>query len=853
MLVPVSWLKDYVELTLPVADLAHRLTMAGLGVDAIHQSGDWWDPDFIRVGLVVQVSPHPDADRLVLVDVDFGAGQPLRVVTGAPNLYAFKGAPTLPILKVAFARAGAVLVDAYSEERPRPKKKLKTGKIRGVESAGMVCSERELGLSEEHEGIILLPEDAPVGMPLRDYLGDQVLELDLTPDMARCLSLIGVAREVAALTGVPLRLPPDRVETAGAGNAADYFSVRIDEPALCNRYTGMLITNVTIGLSPAWMQERLTKAGMRPINNVVDITNYVMLELGQPLHAFDYDVLVERAKRVGDGLPAIIVRRAEPGEKFTTLDHVERTLPGGALLIADNAGAVAIGGVMGGLESEVGETTRTILLESATFDGINNRTTCRALSLFSEASSRFTKGVPAALAPIAARRAAELMRRYAGGTVTPGMVDVYPVPQQLPMIYTTASDMARLLGMELSLAQIADALQQLDFAVTVVPGPAVDAPADALFALQREPGEPLVEAVAPWHRLDVRIPADLCEEVARMVGYEHVATTLMRDELPTQRRMPLQETEERIRDILLNCGLQDTINYALSSRENHARLLPGVGQETPFVTIANPIAPERSILRRALVVSALENLQRNLRFTDRMAVFELGRAFLPEAGDGVLPLESRRLCITLVGPRRPASFYSSEADAETMDFYDLKGIVEVLCERLGFKAAEVELRANPDTGTFGPRCADIWLQGKRIGRLGEVHPLVRREFDLPAVRINIAEMEVEPLVLPQWRLDPMRPISSYPPVVEDLAFVVGEEVTNRQIEALLRTTGGELLADVELFDLYRGANLPEGSKSLAYRLTWQSNDSVLKDSDVAKLREKVIRRVERETGGKLRA
>jgi phenylalanyl-tRNA synthetase beta chain len=236
-----------------------------------------------------------------------------------------------------------------------------------------------------------------------------------------------------------------------------------------------------------------------------------------------------------------------------------------------------------------------------------------------------------------------------------------------------------------------------------------------------------------------------------------------------------------------------------------------------------------------------------------LAVFELGRAFLPEGGDGVLPLESRRLCITLVGPRRPASFYSSEADAETMDFYDLKGIVEVLCERLGFKAAEVELRVNPDTGTFGPRCADIWLQGKRIGRLGEVHPLVRREFDLPAVRINVAELEVEPLVLPQWRLDPLRPISSYPPVVEDLAFVVGEEVTNRQIETLLRTTGGELLADVELFDLYRGANLPEGSKSLAYRLTWQSNVSVLKDSDVAKLREKVIRRVERETGGKLRA
>ncbi|MBK8050495.1 MAG: hypothetical protein IPK16_27365 [Anaerolineales bacterium] len=285
MLVPLSWLKEYVEITLPVFELAERITLAGLAVDAIHEVGDWWDPEFIRVGQVVRVLPHPDADRLVLVDVDFRGDAPQRVVTGAPNLYAYRTAETLPVLKVAFARAGAVLVDAYSEERPRPKKKLKASKIRGVESSGMVCSERELGLSEEHEGIILLPEDAPVGVPLREYLGDQVFELDLTVDMARDLNMIGVAREVAALTDTPLHLPPDEFPASGSDQASDYVAVRIDEPQLCNRYTGVMIMGVTIGPSPAWMQDRLTKAGMRPINKVVDITNYVMLEMGQPLHA----------------------------------------------------------------------------------------------------------------------------------------------------------------------------------------------------------------------------------------------------------------------------------------------------------------------------------------------------------------------------------------------------------------------------------------------------------------------------------------------------------------------------------------------------------------------------------------
>ncbi|WP_298982763.1 phenylalanine--tRNA ligase subunit beta [Caldilinea sp.] len=855
MLAPLSWLKEYVDITLPVEALAERLTLAGLAVDAIHRIGDWWDPETIVVGQVVAVLPHPDADRLVLVDVDYGGDAPQRVVTGAPNLFQFRGVETLPTLKVAFARAGAVLVDAYSEERPRPKKKLKPTKIRGVESAGMVCSERELGLSEEHEGILLLPEDAPVGTPLRDYLGDLVLEFDFTPDMARALSMIGVAREIGALTEARLHLPPDVFPAEGEDRVEEYVAVRIEEPTLCNRYTGVVIRDVTVGPSPKWMQDRLIKAGMRPINNIVDITNYVMLEYGQPLHAFDYDVLVRRAQLAGERIPTIIVRRANDGEKFVTLDDVERTLDSEMLMIADALGSIAIAGVMGGQESEVSDKTRNILLESATFEGINNRRTSQKLKLFSAASYRFTRGVPATLNDIAARRAADLMRRYAGGRIVPGLVDAYPVPQRPVVVYTTESDLQRILGMPVTLEQAGEALRRLDFSVRRVAEPDPNAQPEATFALHRRPGEPLLECTVPWHRLDVTIPADLIEETARILGYESVPLTLMEDALPTQHRNEVIETEERIRDILIGCGLQDTINYALTSPENHVRLSLTyaplhASADGAFIELANPIAAERRVMRRSLLVSALESLQYNLRYADRLAMFEIGRVYLPELGDGVLPYEDRRLSLVMVGPRQPQDFYATSR--EEMDFFDLKGVLETLLERLGFKREAVEYRPLHNVGAFGPRCAEVVIDGEIAGLFGEVHPQVRAAFDLPAVRVNAAELRIERLLRPHWRFDPVPPISPYPPVVEDLAFIVDEAVPVRAVENAIRAAGGALLTDVALFDLYRGEPLPPGAKSLAFRLTYQSQEASLRDADVAKLRERIIRRVEREVGGKLR-
>jgi phenylalanyl-tRNA synthetase beta chain len=859
MLVPISWLKEYVELNVSTAELVERLTLAGLEVATVHQVGDWWDPATLIVGQVCAVLPHPDADRLVLVDVDYGGAEPQRVVTGAPNLYAYRDAVSLPILKVAFAREGAVLMDAYSDQRPRPKKQLKASKIRGVRSAGMVCSERELGLSEEHEGIIILPEDAPVGMPLRDYLGDEVLEVELTPDMARCLSVIGIAREVAALTDAPLHLPADPPAVAAMSEqAGDYAKVEIADPALCNRYTAMIIKDVQIGPSPRWLQERLTKAGMRPINNIVDITNYVMLEWGQPLHAFDYDILLQRAQRVGDAIPTIIVKRAQAGEKFTTLDNVQRTLDDSMLMITDTAGSIAIAGVMGGQESEVSDNTRTILLESATFEGINNRRTASQLRLPSEASYRFARGVPATLNPIAARHAAELMHQYAGGKVVAGMVDAYPVTQPVRTVYTTVSDMHRLLGMEVSQEAILDALQRLDFQANVVNEIAPNATTEATFALHRLPGEALVEAVAPWHRLDITIPADLTEEVARIIGYEHVGATLINDVLPTQQRNDIFLTEELVRSVLSGIGLQEIINHPLTNPENHEKLqAPAItrssnGEPAPYVTLLNPIMPERRAMRRSLIVSTLENLARNLRHTARLTTFEVGRVYLPEKGDGVLPLEDRRIALALTGPRRLTNFHPDPSATEEMDFFDLKGVVELLLHRLGYSANRTEYRAQPETGVFGPRCAEIFVDGRSVGQLGEIHPQVRAAFDLGAGRVNVAELRLQPLLKPHWELQPMQPISAYPPVVEDLAFEVTEEVTAQQVQQAIRQGGDERLTVVELFDIYRGDPLPIGHKSMAYRLTYQSLQRGLNEKEVSHLRQRIIKTVETATGAKLR-
>lgn len=857
MLVPVKWLEKYVDIDIPLDNLCNRLTLAGLEVGGLEQIGDWWEKDKILVGQVSAVKAHPDADRLCLVVIDYGDGRSEEVVTGAPNLFEFRGNDNLPTLKIAYATDGAVLLDAYTDKRPRPKAKLKPKKIRGVLSKGMVCSELELGLSDEHEGVLILPEDAPLGTPLSDYMGDAVIDLELTPDMARCLSMIGVAREVSALTGAKLKLPEDACKFDGNDKAGDYAAVEIKNPELCNRYTGMMICDVTIGPSPEWMQELLRKAGIKPISNVVDITNYVMLEYGQPLHAFDYDVLLQRAKESGEEKPTIIVRTATPGSKFTTLDDVERNVGEKNLMIADTLGDIAVAGVMGGLNSEISDETVNVLLESATFEGINNRRTTQHLKLNTEASHRFTRGVPATLNDIAARRAAELIREYAGGRIVPGIIDTYPVKQPQVQAFITPGEIQRQLGLAVDAATIRASLKKLDFVVEEKS--ADDLPAEAsdmTFGLSIRNGEPLLLCTAPWHRLDIKYPADLTEEVARMIGYNAIPETLLSDPLPPQRRNVVIEREDEIRDILVGCGLQETINYSLTSIEQHAKLHlvdaedPEI--ESKFIVLQNPISPARRVLRRSLLVSALENLAYNLRYTNRMATFELGLVYLPEASETIRPKEERRLCIALTGDRPQDTLHQKDVAESEYDFFDGKGIFEAMLSRLGFAGKNLRFQQAENQPAFTLRCADIVMKGENVGVIGELHPAVAGEFGLAGRRITLIECCIEQLIQADWKLSVMDPISSYPAVVEDLAFVVNKSVTAQDLKQVIERAGGQLLSGILLYDVYEGEPLEDHQKSVAFKLTYQSHEGTLSDEDIVPLRNRIIKKVAKTLEGSLR-
>ena len=819
MRVPISWLKEYVDVVLPVEELADRLTLAGLEVERIERIGDFWDRDKVFVGEVLEVRPHPNADRLVLATVNYGAPVPMTVVTGAPNLK-----PGMRGVKVAFAIAGARLIDGHAEGRQMMT--LKPGRIRGIESAGMVLSEKELGISEEHEGILELPPDAPVGTPLADYLGDTILDIELTPNLAHALSVTGIAREVAALTGQALRLPAPREEGTGAPAEAQ-ATVEIADPDLCARYIAAIIRDVEIGPSPFWMQRRLTMAGMRPINNVVDITNYVMLEVGQPLHAFDLDLL--RPRQPG-GLPAIIVRRARPGERMITLDGVERTFDEQMLLITDGGGPVAVAGVMGGQESEVTSETRNILLEAANFDYLSVRRTSQMLKLSSEAATRFGRGLDPELALLGAVRATQLLREHAHGQVARGLIDVYPAPPERPVIDLTPQEVERLLGVAVPAERIQAILESLGFGVAAA-----------------RPG--VLQVTVPTHRRDVRLAADLVEEVGRIYGYDNLPDTLMADELPPQRRNLPYLLTERARDILVGCGLQEVITYSMTNIESVARLTPGAPPPDPasFVRIANPLSQERNIMRQTLADAMLQTLASTLRVAGRALLFEIGRVYLPRPGQ-VLPDEPQRVCIGLAGPRGPRAWGCDPS--QPLDFFDLKGIVEALLERMGVRGAAYEPLTSP---TYQPgRAATVRVGEQVLGSLGEVSPAVRDAYDLPPARTCLAELDLEAILALAAQIRQMEPISRFPAVTQDLAILVDEAVPAARVYELIRQGGGELLRQAVLFDVYRGEQIPAGKVSLAYALTYQAPDRTLTDEEVARVQGRIVRLLEQKLGATLR-
>lgn len=837
----LSWLKEYVEVDIPLPELAHALTMLGLEVEDIRLiglpkpqdtkgypfHGLEWDREKFVVAQIDEVMPHPNADRLVLCRLNDGREE-LTVLTGAPNLYDYKGiGPLAKPIKVAYAREGAQLYDGHQPGFVLTT--LKRMKIRGVDSFSMVCSEKELGISEEHEGVILFDEDAPTGMPLVDYIGDAVISVSILPNMTRCASMIGLAREVAAVLDKPLRMP-ELTLPAGVGKASEQVKIEIRNPDLNPRFVAGLIRGVEARPSPYMIQLRLKLSGMRPINSVVDATNYVMLEAGQPLHAFDYDVLVKRA---GGKTPTIITRTAEKGEKLTTLDSVEHTLEDYTVLVADTAGSLSIGGIMGGEESEIRTDTTSILLEGASWNFINLRRSLKYLRINSEAGYRLSRGVHPALAEIGVRLCLRRMLEWSGGMLASGLVDNYPLPYQDPLVTVTPADVTRQLGVQLTAEQIAAYLRRLQFECEVKDGQ--------------------VFAKSPAHRMDIGEgvigKADVIEEVARLYGYDNIPALIIASELPPQRPNPVEERLQFFQDTLVSLGLQEVINYRFTNPDQENRIYPPEAkpENQNYVELQNPIAVEKRILRRSLLASLLDTMERNVRLRDRLTLFEIGPVFLPD-DRRQLPDQPYRLAIAMSGLRHPRAW--DRKSSEKLDFYDLKGVVDALLSALHLEDVKFEPDAHP---TFHPgKCARLIVSGEPAGWLGELHPQVLGQYDFSDSPVLAADLDMELL----YRLSPKSfhaaQITAFPPVIEDLAMIAPEAVASAEIVNLIRKAGGFLLKNVELFDIFRGEQIGAGNKSLAYRLTYQAPNRTLTDKEVGKQRERIISQLEKELGIKVR-
>ena len=823
MKVPLSWLRQYVNVDIPADELAHRLTMAGIEVGEVQETGGWSD---VYVGHVTSVRQHPNADRLRLCTVTTGSDA-MEVVCGAPNVAEGQ--------KICFARVGAHLYNAHNGKHET----LAAATIRGVESQGMICSELELGLGDDHTGIIVLPDDAPLGEPLSDYLGDTILDLELTPNRLDCLSMLGVAHEVAALTGNTVTEPEIAYEETGAP-VGERVTISIADPDLCHRYTATVIDGVQIGPSPQWLQDRLTRAGLRPISNVVDVTNFVMLEYNQPLHAFDLGAVKDAT---------VIVRRARPSEKLTTLDGVERDLTTENLVIADSRDPIGLGGVIGGANSEIGPHTATVLLESANFNAVNNRETATSLGLRTEATLRFEKGLRPELAPLGLRRATALIQEIAGGAIASGIIDVYPEPAPPLTVTLTMRRLRQSLGMDIDPSEAQKALESLGFTCTLhLPPPQGEGWGG---------GEALSVSI-PWWRNDVNIEDDLVEEVVRIIGYDAVPTVMLSTPIPFHSPSRSIALREEVRDLLAAAGMQEVINYSVASMDLIERAVP-VDEQAPPMRLANPMSATHEYLRPTLHAGLLDNLAANQADgPGPFRLFEAGRVFLPRSGD--LPEEVEIVAAVLAGQRSEASWLAGN-DAGGMDFYDAKGMVEWLLERLGI-TVQWEPGEHP---VYQPgRCAIVKAlpsfplppgegqSGGVLGFVGEVHPSIRERFGLDSGIVAGFELRLSALLaaLPESERN-FAALPRFPAATRDLALIVPADLpAGRVTELIMRN---RLVQRAELFDIFSGENLALGTKSLAFHVHFQAADRTLTNEEVTRSLDGLLRNLEREVGATLRS
>jgi phenylalanyl-tRNA synthetase beta chain len=804
MLVSLKWLRELVDVTLPVPELVDRLDLTGTAVESVKSAGEALDG--VVVGLIVSKERHPEADKLWVTRVDVGAGEPLQIVCGAQN---FEAGDKVPV-----ALVGSTLPDGMT---------IKKAKLRGVESRGMNCSARELGLGDDHEGLMILDAGAPVGAAFAEFWGlsDTVLELEITPNRPDCLSVAGVAREVGAVLGVPSTVPASVPDESGEPVAGG-FTVTIDDPGLCPRYAARLIRGVSIGPSPHWLAERVTASGARSINNIVDITNYVMFELGQPLHAFDAELL----NRDESGVAAVGVRAAREGESLVTLDGQTRALTPDMIVITDPGGPIALAGVMGGESTEVRDETVDILLEAACFDPGSISRTSRRLGLFSEASSRFEKGVDRTACVAALDRAAALMAELAGGLVAPGVVDAYPVPLVPRVLRLRQDRLDATIGSPVPRNEAAEILGRL--------GCEVEVEVETL------------SVTVPSFRPDLEREIDLFEEVLRVWGMERVPATL-----PSGRgRIGGLTREQRWRDrlgaTLRASGLNETMTYSFADPADSERLGGEVQGHGLPVELLNPMSGEQSVLRRSLLPGLLRSVSYNQRRgVPDVHLYEIGSTFEAVAGRKQ-PDEKTVVAGVLAGAWDPPGW---NEPATPLGFFDGKGVIEALARDAGlanlvFGAAEVPW-LQPG------RRAEIVLDGHVVGWLGEVHPLVLARFEAQAP-VTAFEVALDPLVERAVDVKPFSGLPRFPAVELDVALVVAETVTSDQVSRALAASGGKLLESVRLFDVYRGEGVPEASKSLAYALVYRASDRTLSAEEVDAAHSRLVRKVAAAVGAELR-
>ena len=798
MNVTLNWLKTYIDFDLSPSELADRLTMLGIEVESIKQLGA--ELEGIVVGSVTAIRPHPNADKLVLCQVDVDETEELQIVCGAPNVREGMLTPVATI--------GATLPIGLT---------IKRAKLRGETSHGMLCSEKELGLSEDAAGLMELPTDTPLGISLSEALGldDVVFELEITPNRPDCLSLIGVAREIRAETGNALKLP--RVDfNEDETDIRAVTSVTIEAPDLCPRYAARVIRGVKVGQSPTWLQQRLESVGVGVINNIVDITNFVLMEYGQPLHAFDYHKLIENR---------IVVRRAIAGENITTLDEVDRELTPDMLVIADAEKPVALAGIMGGYDSEITETTADVLLESAYFNPSSIRATAKALGVSTEASYRFERGADPGAVLAALDRATQLIAELAGGSICEGIVDVYPGEQPLRQVQLRPERVNFVLGTALAATEMKEILERLGFDV-------------------KANGTENYQVTVPTFRSDISREIDLIEEIARVYGYDNIPTTLPKGDIPVPAPNPGTEVRKRIKHFLLAAGMTEAINYSFCDPNCFDKIrFTADDPHRDALKLQNPLSPEMSVLRTTLIPSLLENAQHNRNHQiDTIALFEVGSVFMRNGKQK----EPERVTGILAGQLGDGVYSNPYREP---DFYDIKGLVEGILEVCGVVDYTLQ---KMDVPTFHPgRNAAVLLDDKQLGTFGEAHPEVLENYDLP-YKAYLFDFDMEALVAATIFAKRFEPIPIYPTVERDLAIVVDKEVLSDMPTELIYATGGELVKSVRLFDVYEGEQVPEGKKSLAYAITYHSATETLTDKAVNALHDKVVKHLNQKLGAELR-